>query len=620
MSDYSQQASASSYGLETLDDPLAFETIQDFSGGEDSFRRSTLIDPNQCQKLVNVIVRDNYEARTRPGADSIPSASTVVSSVDTAKLTFGSGDQNTLAVDDPTGIAVGDVVAGIGITVGTTVSAVDVAGKTVSLSAVTTAGSSGDYTFTSAPATSVYSLKYFDTPTYSQLLVAAAKGTTPSFQKYEAGKWTDLSARWKPATANARIAMAQGVNKMLISDGAGELQVYDGAAFTSAGATDNTHGPIGATILCWHTGRMFASGVSTAPDTVYVSKLLAFGDGDWDLTGRAFRIGVGDGDPIVAMGTMQGYTLAVLKRNSVWLVETNPAALGGDIFGGLTAWTAAANPQSVADGIGCVGRDAWCAYGNDILFFAQDGIRSVQRMQAAAGQWQLQPPISQPIQPYIARVNTGAWSGIVALKYLEFAFFFVPLDSSTTNNAVLVYNGRLGKWVGAWTSWTARCAGITRFSGVPRMVFGDTAGYVNQWKESASVTDDATYTDNGEAYTTTIFTRSLQFGEINNNKTAHNTILRFTAGNANINLSWIADLATQKSWSGQFAPTGSILGGPDTLGMDFILASTSPVKIAKGIRGLTAFNEAYLSIESTEGWFFLRSVVAGAFVNPQKES
>jgi hypothetical protein len=609
--------SASAFGRDTLDDPLTFETIQDFSGGEDSFRRSTLIDPNQCQKLVNVIVRDNYEARTRPGADSIPAASTVVSSVDTAALTFIAGAQNTISADTVTGIAVGDVVAGVGITVGTTVSAVDTSGKTVSLSAVTTDASSGDYTFTSAPATSVYSAKYFDTPVYQQLLVSAAKTAVASFQKYEGGKWTDLSALWKPAASNARLAMAQGVDKMLVSDASGELQVYDGAAFTSAGAAGNTNAPIGATILCWHTGRMFASGVGTYPDTVYVSNLLDFGAGKWNLTSRAFRVGSGDGDPIVGMGPMQGYTLFVGKRNSVWLVETNPVT--SDTFGGVTAFTAAANPQSVADGIGLVGRDAWCAYGNDVLFMAQDGVRSVQRMQAAAGQWQLQPPISQPIQPYIARINTGAWSGIVAIKYQEFALFFVPLDNSTTNDAVLVYNGRLGKWVGVWTGWSGRCAATTRFTGIPRLVFGDTAGYVNQWKEYASATDDSTYTDNGADYTTTIYTRSLQFGEINNNKTAHNTMMRFTAGNANINLSWVADLTTQKTWTGNFAPTGSILGGPDTLGVDFYLASTSPVKVTKGIRGLPAFNEAYLSIESTSGWFFLRSITAGAFVNPQKE-
>ncbi|HEX7652563.1 MAG TPA: hypothetical protein VF607_03590, partial [Verrucomicrobiae bacterium] len=57
------------YQIDSADDDLLFEQVIDFSGGEEDYRRSTLINPNQCQKLVNIIVRDNYEAWTRPGAD-----------------------------------------------------------------------------------------------------------------------------------------------------------------------------------------------------------------------------------------------------------------------------------------------------------------------------------------------------------------------------------------------------------------------------------------------------------------------------------------------------------------------------------------------------------------------
>src|SRR5579872_1214212 len=66
------------YQIEILDDPLTFAFSQDWSGGEDSFRRASLIDDNQAQHLLNVWVRDNYEARTRPGADSIPAVNTPI--------------------------------------------------------------------------------------------------------------------------------------------------------------------------------------------------------------------------------------------------------------------------------------------------------------------------------------------------------------------------------------------------------------------------------------------------------------------------------------------------------------------------------------------------------------
>lgn len=601
-----------------LDDEPQFEYVQDFSGGEDSFRRSTLIDPNQCQKLVNVIVRDNYEARTRHGADSIPTANTSARGTVTTTMTFSAGDQNTIAVASAVGIAVGAVVVGTGITTGTTVAAVDVANDTVSLSAVTTDSSSGDYTFTNTAAIAINSLLYFDTPSKQQLLAGVDKtGAAPGFMRYESGAWADLSGAWKPDAAGIRLAMAQGIDTVLISDGVGKMQIYDGATFAEQGDTA-ADPPKGATILCWHTQRMFASGVSTAPDTIWVSLFLEFGTGKWNTTNRSFRIGAGDGDPIVAIASMQQFTLAVLKRNSVWLVSTNPA--NDDPTDPTAGFAAEQVTEGLAQGVGCVGRDAWCSYGNDLLFMSQDGVRSVQRMQAAAAQWQLSAPISQPIQPYIDRINQNYWHRIVAKKYAEFAFFFVPLDNSTTNNCVLVWNGRLGKWIGAWTGWNGNCIEVTRFLAKVAMVFGDTTGKVNQWKEASNlVLEDSTYLDNGTGYTTQLLTRAFQFGDAITGKSAHSTILRFSAGNALMTMRWVADLNEVKTWPGTFEQSGSVLDGDDQLDINFVLSSNAPMKIIKGIRGLPAFNEAYLTIESTAGWWFLRNITAMAFLNPLKE-
>lgn len=562
MSDYQQAFQSTALGKDQLDDAILTEFVQDFSGGEDSFRRSVLLDANQCQHLLNVIVRDNFEARTRPGADAIPAAST--------KPING--------------------------------------------------------------ATAIHSLRYFSTPTYSQLLASINAGGTAKFCKFEANAWVDLSGSYTPGSADARVAMAQAVNKVLIADGSNaHLNAFDGAAFVSTGTDAQYDAPIGSTILAWHTSRVFASGQSANNDTIYVSRFLpdlvpkgtVIGGnptaGDWDSVNRSFRIGAGDGDPIIALAPMQAYTLAVLKLNSVWLVTTDPAK-DTSFSTPFTAAAAQQVNQGISFGIGCVGRDAWCTYGNDVLFFAQDGVRSVQRMQAAAGQWQLSAPLSQPIQPYIDRINRSGWSGIVAIKYAEFAFFFVPIDNSTTNNYVLVWNGRLGRWMGAWTNWTGLCAEQTRFNGITRMVFGDNSGFVNQWKDvisTNSVTDDATYLDNGVGYKTQIWTRSFQFGDAIMDKNTYNAVMRFTAGNSTINLTWVGDLADQRTWVGQPQSSGDILG---TGTLPFLLASSSPLKVNKGLRGLPAFNEGYLKVESNSGWFFLRSAAVGAMMNPLKEA
>jgi hypothetical protein len=531
------------FTIDGTDDDLQFEQVIDFSGGEDDYRRSTLIAPNQCQKLVNVIVRDNYEAWTRPGADPF------------CPQTPGEGT-------GPTG--------------------------------------------------AIRTLVYFDTPANKFLLsicngiLRACAGQNQNWQSSFNG-----GATYTAANTNTQVEIEQGVDTVLISDGVNALAILDGNLNLTTCTTGANDPPVGATILCWHTGRMFAAGFSgigggAAPrDTIAVSNLLAFGNGQWNLTTRSFRVGDGDGDPVIALYSMQDSNLAVFKANSIWLVNT-PASADASGF------SAATDVESVAFGVGCVGKRALCGVANDIFFMAQDGVRSLQRMQAAAGQWQLSAPISQPVQKYIEQINPAAQSGIVATSYKEFVFFAVPLGTSTVNNAVLVYNTRLGSWLGCWQNWTPSAWTVSRFNSVQQLLFGDSNGYVNYWKDALSVTEPSTYTDNGVNISTTIWTRSFQFLQAVNDKFPYNCTLRFTAGNAVVSLAAVADLAQALAWQSQLQPQGDILGqhklGP------FQLATVKPAKVEKSLRSIPAFNEMYLSISTSSGYMQLRNVTVAAFL------
>ncbi len=520
--------------LDNLDDPLVFERVESFSGGEDSYRRPTLLAADESQKLVNIIVRDNYEARTRPGADALS----------------------------------GVVVDG---------------------------------------ANAIKGLFYFDTPTYQQLLASV----NAKVYKWGGSSWTQ-AAGWTP-NAGSRVEMAQGVDKVLMTDGVQNMRSYDGASFTDLGNGANSP-PVGATLLCWHTGRMFASGQPANPDTIWLSTRLDFGIGAWNTTTRSFRIGGGEGDPIMAMASMQGFTLAVLKESSIWLVVTDPQAEPAD-------FSAEQSSLSLSYGVGCVGKHAWCANANDVIFMAQDGVRTIRRMAAATGQYELSAPISEPIQGYIDRINTNYRHLISAVNYLEFVLFSVPLDSSTYNNAVLVWNERLGKWLGVWEGWTPAEWSVTKFDGNIHLTFGDNSGYVNQWKDKSSTTDDTTYLDNTVAYATKLWTKSFLFGDAITNKNLFNAVIRFTAGNATVTMTAVCDLAEAKVWPRALEPSGDILGVGtlDAPPGGFLLQSTSPTTIRRGLRGLGDFSEMYLRLESTAGWWTCRNITLGAFVNALKE-
>jgi hypothetical protein len=310
--------------------------------------------------------------------------------------------------------------------------------------------------------------------------------------------------------------------------------------------------------------------------------------------------------------------LAVFKANSIWLVDTPPDA-STDTNWTTAKWQASVDPVSLGFGVGCVGKRAVAKFANDIFFMAQDGVRTVQRMQGAAGQWQLSAPISQPVQQYVNRINWAYGSNIAAQSYKEFVFFSIPLDSSTVNNATLVFNTRLNAWLGCWTNWTPSAFVKSRFAAVSgsyyaeQLVFGDSNGNVSCWKDAADTNNPRTYLDNSAHIPCTIWTRSFQFLQAVNNKTAYNCVLRFTAGNSTANLAAVMDLAPSLAWSEYFQTLGDVLGqghlGP------FQLASVKPVKISKSLRSLPSFNEMYLSISTSSGFFKLRNLTVAAFLN-----
>lgn len=457
----------------------------------------------------------------------------------------------------------------------------------------------------SAFADTIQGMLYFDIASAEQLIVAANQ----AFSYWNGSSWTAM-AGFTLTDADLRIACAQGVDTALFSDGTAQMQIWNGSTWSGALGSTDIDPPVGATILLWHAGRMWAAGFPGSSsgkeqDAIWASALLAFGTGNWNATDRNFRVGAGDGDPITGLASIPPFTLAVLKQNSIWLVETDPTAVPANYASEVAS-------ETVSFGTGCVGKRAFCVYGNDLLFVSPDkSIRSLQRMQAAAGQYQLSAPISLPIEPFMDRINWSYAHLIAAVKYRELALFSVPLDSATYPDTVLVWNGRLQKWVGIWTGWTANCFEVSRFSGVQRLVHGDNSGNVRQWKDGDDQTLDATYLDDSTAIATKIWSRAFLFAEPLNDKDAYHAEIRFALSNAVATVSLVADDAVVKTWSADARPNAPTL--PLTLPFDLVNPTNTPRR--KGLRGLQPWNEAYLKIESTAGWFEVRNISMSAFVN-----
>ena len=549
-----------------------YDRQPNFAGGMDAYRYAADLDVNQCQLLQNMQVLDNGRAITRPGADQ----------VDSLPSTFTLGEN----------------------------------------------GNQG--------------LSFLDNSSGQFILM----GKGSNLYKWNGSQWSAASG-FTLSDSVSQFCSVQGMDKLLISDGVQNMQLWDGTRFTDLGNQVSTNAPKGVTIMSYIAGMFVVSGnamvqnnVTYPSDTLFFSNYLDATSGHWSVS-KSFRVGNGDGEAIVALAPIQStasnypvFQLGVLKENSVWVLSISPQGTTLQSWfnsaSGVTFTTAPQGDQ-VGIGVGCVGRNAWCSFQNDLLFMSQDGVQSLQRMQAAAGQYQLTSPLSTPIQPYIDRINWSVASHIQAVKYRQLAIFFVPLDNSLVNNYALVWNGRIQKWF-VWTGWNVSSAIVTRFtSGVQynvsgkvgttqdgiQLVMGDAiTGNVNVWKDNTIIIDeDNTYLDNGSNIPWTLETRAFTFGDFDAQKKMRAALVRFNRGNSIVKLEAYCDLADDDYWSQNITPNGSIL----PVLLPFVLASDNPVESYRKLEGLLYCNEFYLKISSEKGWADIRNVVLTAFLKPLRD-
>lgn len=467
-------------------------------------------------------------------------------------------------------------------------------------------------------ATKIQGVFYFDTPNLEQLIFASGGAM---YSAASDGSYLAIPGiapnTFSLNDGSVDFVAAQGIDKIAVVDGV-KFGIWDGTNWTpfTSGSRGPLDPPTGATTVLFHAGRMFAAGfpgtagAGRESDAVCCSALLTFGSGDWDLVDRSFRVGAGEGDPVLGLARIpasvpEQAVLGVLKRNSIHLVRTSPAVP-------ITNWQDAIAAEPIANGLGVVGKRAFCVLGNDLYYVAPDRtIRSLQRMQMAAAQYEVTPALSTPLRPYMDRINWAQQSLIAVTRYKELALFAVPLDTSQVPNTVFAWNGRLGRWVGVWTGWTPNSWEITRFNGVLRLIHGDNGGLVRQWKDTNDATADATYLDDGVGYNTKLWGRAHLFNEPLNDKQLRHNEIRFGQSNALVNVTLTADNADVKQWQCDVRPVGPNL----PINLPFNLTNPVNTPFRKGLLSAPPFSECYIKIESTGGWFSVKSFSFSAFLN-----
>lgn len=176
-------------------------------------------------------------------------------------------------------------------------------------------------------------------------------------------------------------------------------------------------------------------------DTVWVSDFggvasVLEGNGSWNN----FKINVGSRDRLVGVYKFNDTTAICAKTGSIYAVS--------GIGGTNDEIQASARLDEITTEYGCQAPDSFVQVGSDLWFLAhRRGIVSIAQTSDNKLQG-VDVPKSRDIEKLISRINWEHAGNAVSAFYGNRAFFAVPLDSSTENNAVLVYDTTTQAWAG----------------------------------------------------------------------------------------------------------------------------------------------------------------------------
>lgn len=294
----------------------------------------------------------------------------------------------------------------------------------------------------------------------------------------EDGSWMLLNSpvRISGASRTAAAYFAQVGDKVFFSFGeTGEyLHQYDGSTITD----DATANKTALSKLVSQAYRVFAV---RNRDELHVTKILPnTTEGIFGGAGNnSIQVGDGDGDRINALFAWLDTNLVVFKRASVYVVNTDPAAVIGAAEGtGAASFTV----KKISDRIGCVAPRTAAQVGQDVLFLAPDGVRSLQRT-LTEGMTSVGPALSFPIDDIIRLIDWANVESAAGYAWRTNYFLSVPVTGMDVDRVVLVLNAQTQSW--SYLSginplfWCPVC-----FDGQPeKLIMFDASGRVMEFRD-----------------------------------------------------------------------------------------------------------------------------------------
>ncbi len=358
-----------------------------------------------------------------------------------------------------------------------------------------------------------------------KLLLCHVVGSTNRVYDGATGLWTTQVGY--TANVGANVEMAQGIDKLYLTNPGNNMHSWDGTTFTSlgSGATD---APVGAKFIVWGTNRLIAACTAALQDTVFFSDILDPSTTHWAAANR-IRVGAGDGEAITGIAMFSKTILAVFKRTRIFLVDINPSVSVSTFV-----------IDEVPGSHGCVNNRTIAKVGTDLWFLSNDGVRSLARTLQGDDSG-VGDPISLPVAN-VVNLSTDAQIAYATAvvfggKYLLSQFAdFTAADGMGAGYYTLSYNLELKAWEGRWDGWSVFQSVPTKFGGILRLVMAGNAGNTFYWRQPSGVPEVAAdYLDDTLAAATDIPTRigcrAANFGADRNTKQGFALEVEFDEGN-----------------------------------------------------------------------------------------
>lgn len=188
-------------------------------------------------------------------------------------------------------------------------------------------------------------------------------------------------------------------------------------------SNDNLYFTLTPSILELYNNQLFMAGFSSISSTVYWSEIAA---PDEIAPENFAEFRTEDGDKITGMKTYQGSLIVTKQRSIHRLTGTDP-----------TDFTL----SQISDQYGCLSNKALVTWENYLWVLSEAGIVQYNGANIDI--------VSNKIQPIIDRINIpAALQNAVAVHYRRQneVWFAVPVDGSSVNNIILVYDYLIGNW------------------------------------------------------------------------------------------------------------------------------------------------------------------------------